>query len=619
MTTIHIGSPGITGSSITSIGAGGVAVSGGAAPLLRLIWSDEFTTPRAAGAVNGTANDGIGSKTRTVVDTVSHMTIANGVLDFGGGAAAAGNPGLWYDAHTRAAGLIIVAQMQIEDSWANKICGFGWDSNQSTEMLDGFSFSNSLVMAVRDNGSSINVGTAPKMATSYRLLVALHPTAGAFYFVVGGEYQYPRLIWISDTATTATLYPIVLGRTALATWDYVRHYDGWLPTPLASDGFGSAFGATDGLGHGISSGIGAGGNGLAWTQQIGTWQTAAGVASASALAGGLAIATVPTTTANVLIAANLTRAGGNVGLVARYADANNHLLAYHDGTNAKVDQVLAGVTTNLVSAAATYTAGARLRLIPYGTEVQLFYGATRVGVSTGLDASLTATAHGLYTTDTGNTIDLFRSFAGGGGSGEYGGLSSFAEDPTVGIFAIGDSKTQSSTVAANHNDWPEYICKTLNDDGASPRHSEKPFRFGISGYTVAQMLTYCQTNLAAQWLTPNIIAINLGANDVQALPAEATLKASYVALIDLLRAKWPSVQIYLARVWRQSNPTECNTFATWIADIVATYPSGVHVGMDERVWLEGGDDGATYTTDGTHYSEPAQQVAADAWIASFGL
>jgi hypothetical protein len=40
--------------------------------------------------------------------------------------------------------------------------------------------------------------------------------------------------------------------------------------------------------------------------------------------------------------------------------------------------------------------------------------------------------------------------------------------------------------------------------------------------------------------------------------------------------------------------------------------------MDERVWLEGGDDGATMTTDGVHYSSAGQTACAAAWQTVLG-
>jgi hypothetical protein len=112
------------------------------------------------------------------------------------------------------------------------------------------------------------------------------------------------------------------------------------------------------------------------------------------------------------------------------------------------------------------------------------------------------------------------------------------------------------------------------------------------------------------------IAINLGVNEIiTTLPAEATWKADYTSIIDSLRAKWPTAEIWLAKPWAQGEGANSDTIAGWIDDIVGGYVSGVAVGPDERTWLENGDDGATYTTDGVHYSSAAQPVCAAEWLA----
>lgn len=101
---------------------------------------------------------------------------------------------------------------------------------------------------------------------------------------------------------------------------------------------------------------------------------------------------------------------------------------------------------------------------------------------------------------------------------------------------------------------------------------------------------------------PRFVLSNFGANDAVSPPAEATWKANYLALLDAFSAKWPNAKILVSRPWRRGYAASCDTLATWIADIVAARPGVVFVADDERVWLENGDDGATRTIDGTHYS-----------------
>jgi hypothetical protein len=223
------------------------------------------------------------------------------------------------------------------------------------------------------------------------------------------------------------------GTAAVMTSDYIRvPTPAYLPVPLASDGFVSTFGTTDGAGHAETSGVGSGGSGLTWTQQVGTWTVSSNRASASALSGSIAIATVPTGKADVLADVKVTRSAGQGGLVLRYTDANNYLYANHDGTNAFIKQVLAGVTTTLITAAATYSANAVIRVDLSGVTARLYYNNAFIGSTASINAALTATAHGLYVTDvTANlTVDDFVAYSKGTG-GEYATLDTIGQGYTL--------------------------------------------------------------------------------------------------------------------------------------------------------------------------------------------
>lgn len=79
------------------------------------------------------------------------------------------------------------------------------------------------------------------------------------------------------------------------------------------------------------------------------------------------------------------------------------------------------------------------------------------------------------------------------------------------------------------------------------------------------------------------------------------------SVLDALHARWPLAQIGVSHVWYRGKTAECAALNGWIDTVLAdgrldwTYP-----GDDESVWLEGGDDGATMTMDGVHYSAAGQ-------------
>lgn len=391
--------------------------------ITRYLARDEFLTARLAGAVNGTAAEP-GPGARTAPDSNSKLTIAGGALTFAAGGAAAGNPGLWLPALNRAAGRIVTARVTPADTAGNVIAG--WDTNQSGTVTDSFRFGTpgGAMAASPNGGTSVIIGTYA--AQAYDLAVVLRDV-GAFWFLKTGGGAW-SLMWLSTAGAIATVYPALstINTVSVYTADYLRVPAWlWLPSPLASDGFGSTFGTTDGLGHaeGVAGGLGSGGAGVRWTDAAGTWAATGGVAAASALSEGVAVAVVDAGVADVIATAKVTHVGGTAGLVARYADANNYVTARHTGTNVQLAKVIAGVATTLIDTVVTYVANAELCLVCEGQAFRVFYDGAAIGAEqTIADAGVaTATQHGLRTSNTGNTFDDFVLRARGSG-GEYARL-----------------------------------------------------------------------------------------------------------------------------------------------------------------------------------------------------
>jgi len=379
------------------------------------LFDDEFTTAFLAGNVNGTAAEPGPGGVRNVTDTENKLSISGGAAVYAAGKSVASNTDpicRYAQTVARSVGLGLVGAVSATTYGALR-AGFGGASGSLSPAFEfpARAFSGG---AAQPNFMSLVNGT------TYRFAVVCR-ASGEWYFVKGGIYSNWTLVWISVADTTTPLY---IGHSvnngSNVNFDYLRIFSGFAPTPLANDGFGGAFGITDGQ-FGEITGLGSGGAGLTWTQQLGTWANGSGKTAASALSGGVAQATVATSTADVLAEIKVTRAAGVGGLTLRWIDANNHIRAYHDGTNAKLDQVVAGVVTNKITGVATYSAGAVLRVDLSGTNGRLYYGNTFIGTTGTLNAGLTGTPHGLYTTDTSNGFDDFLAMAKGT-SGEYSAL-----------------------------------------------------------------------------------------------------------------------------------------------------------------------------------------------------
>ena len=179
------------------------------------------------------------------------------------------------------------------------------------------------------------------------------------------------------------------------------------------------------------------------------------------------------------------------------------------------------------------------------------------------------------------------------------------------FLVVGDSKSIAT------NAWL-YKLSGVVEGAQTYRFFPRPTPMAVTGQTVAYWAANIGASIAASDGTPDYVLINLGANDVVSLPAEATWKANYLTVADAIAAKWPGVPVYLVKVWKRGEAADCDTLAGWIDDLVAQR-SFLHVGHDERGWLEGGDDGATMTTDGIHYSAAGQTECAAQWKTVLGL
>lgn len=384
------------------------------------VFKDEFTTDAAN--INGTACQP-GPGNRYSLDSAGKMSITGGALTVITGGASS-DPISSFPAVARAVGKIILFSINVT---ANRAWfGLANIGNPVAATLSaarrGTLEQNTTNLGVITSNSPTIIVAVVALSTPYKFVIITR-AVGQAYFIKGGTFIYWSLLYIDASNSDAIIYPYTsqIGTTTAYKVDYIHELTSlWMPPPLASDSFASAFGVTNGLAHaeGVAGSIGNGGAGRNWVQQVGTWTVASGKAKASALSGGIAIATLALSTKDVLAEVKVTRSAGQGGMVLRYNDINNHLYADHDGTNVFVKQVLAGVTTTLVTGVATYSANAPIRVNLTGTSVRLFYNNSLIGVSSSIDASLTALLHGLHSTDTTVQLDDLLIYAIGV-NGEY--------------------------------------------------------------------------------------------------------------------------------------------------------------------------------------------------------
>lgn len=191
---------------------------------------------------------------------------------------------------------------------------------------------------------------------------------------------------------------------------------------------------------------------------------------------------------------------------------------------------------------------------------------------------------------------------------------------------MGDSKSNTDRT------WPTLMLATLNAAGVATRNvfaEDTPRNWAVGGYKLSTLKSSFDAFMlehagkASSTGDKFLFFINVGANDVSSAIVEATWKTNYNYIIDAILTEYPTGKIYITKPWRRDYGTECDTLAGYIDDIVATYaisnPDHVYVGDDERIWMEGGDDGATMTSDGIHPSAAGEIAAAAAKITAAGL
>jgi len=112
--------------------------------------------------------------------------------------------------------------------------------------------------------------------------------------------------------------------------------------------------------------------------------------------------------------------------------------------------------------------------------------------------------------------------------------------------------------------------------------------------------------------------ITIGANNFGgALPPQATFEADLAYTLDAIHTAWPATRLGVALPWSRTYDAQADTLATWIANVLSTR-SWAFAGPDERVYLKGADDGATYTVDGVHPNAAGYALAAARWQTSMG-
>jgi hypothetical protein len=181
---------------------------------------------------------------------------------------------------------------------------------------------------------------------------------------------------------------------------------------------------------------------------------------------------------------------------------------------------------------------------------------------------------------------------------------------------VGDSK---STLAAGGEsggtDWATRLIAELNADyNSSPglRFEENVNTSGVRAFANGGDGSYMMSLRIDSGISAftvkgyadyNLFLLNIGANDFVLGTSEADFKTYVQNAVNDLVGKYANAKILISKPWRRGYGAQADTMAGWIDDLIAANPGVLFFGDDERVWMEGGDDGATMTFDGIHHSD----------------
>lgn len=541
-----------------------------AAPQVTYLLRDLFTTTQAA-PLAGTRNcEPTG--TLTIADTTNKLSISSARLLASGANVAWTDPRVTSALLTRRAG----RALQTRQKGATWMCGFANTADTSPrsgiQAFIGFFY-------LIDNA----VGTQLIAMTStvdYDLLY-IQSDVGAYMAVKGGAWADWTLLWpcMFKTANNKVgSQKLSWGLNAAAELDSMELYD---------------------LG--------------------GIWSRSYGFASYAAYKP-----TVPnqlTATADLVVEVTWVAVGSStdMDLCIRYTDDNNCWivrLTQSDNTIKLVEKV-AGVETARISVA--YTAGAAsVNPVVVRAEGQRI----SIGVAGAVKGSYASASFNQSVTGVKLQSSLSTPFYFNVWPLTLPTLPTSTGTLPINIYPYGDSKTVGSLDDAAYGflggGFPWVLCESV-EASRSAGCFERPSRTAAGGRTTATAKAAVDAELAAKDGTPDYILYNLGANDVTAMPVQATWETNTAYILDAMHAKWPLAHIYLMRVWVQGQATNCNTLATWQDNVLASRSAWAHAGPDERIFLENGDNGATYTADGIHPNHAGYVLTAAQWKTALGL
>lgn len=377
---------------------------------------DQFTTAASAPLASPRECEP-GPGQLTIVDVEANtLSIAGGKLAYVAQASA-----IWGKQTARGAGVTRTAGRtligDVTPANTNMITEFGWFQS-ATPPVTSFAFeSGGYYVTVNGEISSIpTTANFPLIgnytSAEYQLAHVLRAT-GAFLLIKGGIYTDWTLLFVRNTGTAGTMYPLFTNFTGVGTLDNYRvPAQLWTPTPLVSDAFTRANSSTIGNSAGGGSEE-SGGTGIAATEVVGDWAISSNTLVTQGDSPGDAgwVVTWAAAQANVLVQAQVTLQTNSVGgIVLGVGDNKWYRVAIDDANNViRIHEWDGSAYTQRASTAVTINPATAYQLLA-ARDGQLIRGYVNGGSHVTYDSAAvnqSATAHGLHGATAADAFDNF--------------------------------------------------------------------------------------------------------------------------------------------------------------------------------------------------------------------
>lgn len=321
-------------------------------------------------------------------------------------------------------------------------------------------------------------------------------------------------------------------------------------------------------------------------------------------------------TFNCVVTHNITGATAvNQELAVRQIDATNKIIIRMDQTNstAKIISMTNGVETELVSATKTWNNGQHYKLVVNCIldQIALFVDD---GYCTKTAAAPIPTNSVVVTCQASKAGTNFASFP------SVPRISIGDMAPARTILGFGDSKTSGSGDDTAPDGALAGYLRALTDG----LNTNKVLKFTsmqatLGGAKIEWIATNTMLYCSRLTASPESILVNVGAND-GATTNDAAFTNYYALLLDSLHTNFPSASVYVMGLWIHGGYSNAAVNIKNVGkSLVAARSSWCFNGPDESVFLENGDNGATYMYDDVHPNHAGYLKTAEQWRATLGL